>query len=58
MVTRCMEHGNFYEGVRALLVDKDKKPKWSPKTLEELVPHSTDKYFAHFASPEDELRLV
>ena len=55
MVTRCMESTNFYEGVRALLVDKDNKPVWDPKTLEEIHPHSTDFYFSRFKNPEDEL---
>ena len=32
---RCAEHGDFAEGIRALLVDKDKNPRWNPATLAE-----------------------
>jgi enoyl-CoA hydratase len=31
-----MEGGEFFEGVRAQLVDKDKKPQWSPASISEL----------------------
>jgi enoyl-CoA hydratase len=35
LCTRLFEHGEFIEGVRALLVDKDRSPKWRPPTIEE-----------------------
>lgn len=25
---RCMEHGDFLEGIRAAIIDKDRKPRW------------------------------
>lgn len=35
LCTRLFEHGEFIEGVRALLVDKDRAPKWRPPTIED-----------------------
>jgi enoyl-CoA hydratase/carnithine racemase len=29
----CLRHGDFHEGVRAKLIDRDDQPQWSPKEL-------------------------
>jgi len=37
----------FYEGVRAAVVDKDRNPKWNPPTVQEVTPALLDSYFKH-----------
>ncbi|KAM0015767.1 putative 3-hydroxyisobutyryl-CoA hydrolase [Helianthus debilis subsp. tardiflorus] len=37
---------DFFEGCRALLVDKDKNPKWEPSKLELVSKQMVDSYFA------------
>lgn len=36
----------FYEGVRAAVVDKDRQPKWSPAKLHDVSATLVDSYFA------------
>lgn len=45
LVRHFMQDKDFYEGVRALLIDKDKSPKWSPRSLEEVTNSMIDRYF-------------
>ncbi|NWD04824.1 enoyl-CoA hydratase/isomerase family protein [Pseudomonas gingeri] len=39
------EHGDLMEGVRALLIDKDKTPRWNPPTLQALRPEQVARFF-------------
>ncbi len=36
---------DFYEGVRAAVIDKDRNPQWSPGKLEEVTEQDVSKYF-------------
>lgn len=40
IMTRLALLPNFTEGVRALLIDKDRNPKWAPARIEDLDPAS------------------
>lgn len=52
MVQRFMQGHDFFEGIRALLVDKDNAPKWAPATLAEITPAMVDAYFAPLPAGE------
>lgn len=46
-IVRHFMHGHdFYEGVRALLIDKDKNPRWNPACLELVAENLVQSYFA------------
>jgi len=42
------ERGDLIEGVRALLIDKDKNPRWNPPTLEALDADHVASFFDGF----------
>lgn len=50
---RFMKDHDFHEGCRAILIDKDRKPKWKPTCLEEVTDEMVDKYFAPLPSDEE-----
>jgi len=42
---QCAAHGDFAEGIRALLIDKDRQPHWRPGTLAEASHAWVDDFF-------------
>src|SRR5690606_8857944 len=56
IVSQILKGHDFYEGVRAVLVDKDHAPKWQPARLEDLDSAEIDKHFV--APPEGDLDLT
>ncbi|UHS57583.1 enoyl-CoA hydratase/isomerase family protein [Agrobacterium vaccinii] len=40
-----LRNHDFYEGVRAALIDKDRNPKWQPATLSDVDAASIERYF-------------
>jgi enoyl-CoA hydratase/carnithine racemase len=45
MVRRCFEQGEVLEGIRSLVIDKDNAPRWSPATLDEVMPAMVERFF-------------
>ena len=45
---------DFYEGIRAMLVDKDNAPKWSPNSIEDVSDERVASFFESL-SPDHEL---
>ncbi|KAI9918634.1 hypothetical protein PsorP6_011889 [Peronosclerospora sorghi] len=50
MATRMMENPDFFEGVRAVVVDKDRNPKWAKRDITKVTAEEVGK----FCEPLDE----
>jgi len=50
---RVVQRHDFIEGVRAVIVEKDNKPKWDPPTLEGVTDAMLDGIFAPLPSAEE-----
>lgn len=55
MVRRVMEGHDFFEGVRAQIIDKDRNPRWSPITIEGVSDADIASYFEPLGNAELEL---
>ena len=49
---RCFQHRDFYEGVRAALVDKDRAPQWRPARIEDVDSQLVASYFEDLGDQE------
>ena len=56
IVSRIITGHDFFEGVRATIIDKDGAPKWQPADLAGVTDAEIDAYFAPLG--EDELKLA
>jgi enoyl-CoA hydratase len=52
IVSRVIHGSDFYEGVRAVIVDKDNKPRWQPSTLAEVSVAEVERHFATLGADE------
>jgi enoyl-CoA hydratase len=54
IVSRVVYGHDFYEGIRAVIIDKDNRPRWAPATLAEVTVDAVEN---HFAPLQSELML-
>ncbi|MEO1135315.1 MAG: enoyl-CoA hydratase/isomerase family protein [Pseudomonadota bacterium] len=52
MVRRVMDGHDFFEGVRAQILDKDRNPKWRPATLSDVDDADIRRYFETLSDNE------
>ena len=56
--SRSMSHGEFIEGVRAQIIDKDRQPKWATPRLEDVTREQIDAMLAPLGETELNLEGV
>jgi len=52
IASRMLAGHDFYEGVRAVLIDKDGAPVWQPASIDEVKPETVNAYFANLGERE------
>ena len=56
IVSRVARGHDFYEGVRAVIIDKDNRPLWNPAGMESVEPAGIEAYFAPLLEGELDFR--
>ena len=49
LALRFMEDHDFYEGVRAVVIEKDNQPKWQPSSVSQVTNETVQRYFVPLA---------
>ncbi len=52
ILVRMLAGHDFYEGIRAAIVDKDRQPKWRPARIDDVGQAEVDAYFAPLGKRE------
>jgi enoyl-CoA hydratase len=59
IAAKVLKGHDFYEGVRAALVDKDQTPHWCPATIEDVDAEEINRFFqSPMCSPADQIGTV
>ncbi len=53
MMMQVFDHPDVVEGIRALAIDKDNQPKWSPAALSDVTPAMIDAFFTSRWRPQE-----
>jgi enoyl-CoA hydratase len=51
LACRFLEDRDFYEGVRAVVIEKDNAPAWSPASVQQVTREMLERYFDLAADP-------
>lgn len=57
LAQRFLERADFYEGIRAAVIDKDRKPKWNPDRFDAVTQTEVHSYFTQTGYNLDDVEI-
>ena len=54
LVRNALDHGDFFEGIRAAVIDKDRNPRWNPARLGDVSAAHVERFFEPRWAPAHE----